>query len=191
MRSAEQEEDLGELWERMQANLTAVSSSRARDRRAPAAPLRPRPAPAPLGLGAGAAPCCREGKGREGKQHMAWPLWRPRQRRATGRSHSLPLSPRGEPCHLHGGSEQGSPYGCCGRELATFPGTDLPRPRAPRSPPAHVPPHAALRHTRQELGPSPALALPRPSAAGSAAKRSQGARLWAGAAEAGGAAVWG
>lgn len=32
MRSAEREEDLGELWERMQANLTAVSSFQARDR---------------------------------------------------------------------------------------------------------------------------------------------------------------
>lgn len=125
MRSAEQEEDLGELWERMQANLTAVSSSQARDRRAPTAPLRPRPAPAPLGLGAGAAPCCQEGK-----QHMAWPLRRPRQRRATGRSSSLPLSPRGQPCHLGGGLEQGSPYGCPGRELAPF-RTELPRPLAP------------------------------------------------------------
>lgn len=126
MRSAEQEEDLGELWERMQANLTAVSSSQARDRRAPTAPLRPRPAPAPLGLGAGAAPCCREGK-----QHMAWPLRRPRQRRATGRSRSLHLSPRGQPCHLSGRLEQGSPYGCPGRELAPF-RMELPRPLAPR-----------------------------------------------------------
>jgi len=43
MRSAEQEEDLGELWERMQANLTAVSSSRAGDGAAPGATSLPLP----------------------------------------------------------------------------------------------------------------------------------------------------
>lgn len=39
--------------------------------------------------------------------------------------------PGGEPCHLRGRSEQGSPYGCCGQELAPFLGMELPHPLAP------------------------------------------------------------
>lgn len=41
MRAAEWEEDRGERWERMQANLTAVSSSWTRDRAAPGAVVLP------------------------------------------------------------------------------------------------------------------------------------------------------
>lgn len=39
--------------------------------------------------------------------------------------------PGGEPCHLHGRSEQGSPYGCCRWELTLFLGTELPGPLTP------------------------------------------------------------
>lgn len=88
MRSAEQEEDLGELWERMQANLTAVSSSRASAGGHNPAPSQPGPPHIPW-LGAGSAGST---SGLEGTVENIWSPQRPRELRA---SHSLPLSPQG------------------------------------------------------------------------------------------------
>lgn len=88
MRSAEQEEDLGELWERMQANLTAVSSSRASTGGHNPAPSQPGPLYIPW-LGAGSAGGT---SGPEGTRENIWSLRRPRVLRAC---HSLPLSPQG------------------------------------------------------------------------------------------------
>lgn len=88
MRSAEQEEDLGELWERMQANLTAVSSSWASAGGHNPAPSQPGPPHIPW-LGTGSAGST---SGLEGTGENIWSPQRPRELRA---SHSLPLSPRG------------------------------------------------------------------------------------------------
>lgn len=88
MRSAEQEEDLGELWERMQANLTAVSSSRASAGGHTPAPSQPGPPYIPwLGMDSAGST-----SGLEGTRENIWSPQRPRVLRA---SHSLPLSPQG------------------------------------------------------------------------------------------------
>lgn len=88
MRSAEQEEDLGELWERMQANLTAVSSSRASTGGHNPTSSQPGP-PCIACLGMGSAGST---SGLEGTRENIWSLWRPRVLCA---SHSVPLSPQG------------------------------------------------------------------------------------------------
>lgn len=88
MRSAEQEEDLGELWERMQANLTAVSSSRANAGGHNPALSQPGPPYIPW-LGTGSAGGT---SGPGGTRENIWSLQRPRVLRAC---HSLPLSPQG------------------------------------------------------------------------------------------------
>lgn len=75
MRSAEREEDLGELWERMQANLTAVSSSRARDRAALGATNLPLPSQVlPLSPGPAWALCWQQLRDEgERREHMVSP----------------------------------------------------------------------------------------------------------------------
>lgn len=74
MRSAEQEEDLGELWERMQANLTAVSSFWARDGAVLGATNLPLPGqvlPQSLGLARALLAAAQDQKGKQGADGLS------------------------------------------------------------------------------------------------------------------------
>jgi len=105
MSSAEREEDLEELWERMQANLTAVSSSRVRAGSTGGPELSPPPA-----LLLAACPCRAAADGLSGDQGSTV------QHSQVTACHRVPggaVSPRG-------GLQQGSLYGCCRGDRAAM-----------------------------------------------------------------------